>query len=155
MKVLVVEDEDPKLDAILRLLRSLDCDVSIDVARSVKSGLAALKANMPDILLLDMSLPTFDISGSEPGGRPQGFGGIEIVRYVDSIGSELPVVVLSAYEAFSKDGKNIQLKTLGSELARDYPALIRGVVYFDPTRGNWSEDLTRLVSGTIRRMRGL
>lgn len=145
MNALLIEDEDPKLSVILRYIREHHPDLMISIARSVKSGLAALRAVLPDLLLLDMSLPTFDISESEPGGRPQGFGGIEIVRYLDSIDAPVPTIVLSAYEAFSRDGKNIQLKTLGSELMRDYPVLIQGIVYFNPMHGVWGTELSELI----------
>ena len=85
MNVLLIEDEDPKLEGIQKYLRERHPTFHVTVARSVKSGLAALRIQLPDLLLLDMSLPTFDITESEPGGRPQGFGGIEIVRYLDSL----------------------------------------------------------------------
>jgi CheY-like chemotaxis protein len=142
MNVLLVEDEDPKLAPVLRYLEEQHPDLIVSVVRSVKSALAALREQIPDLLLLDMSLPTFDISESEPGGRPQGFGGIEIVRYLDSVDARVPIIVLSAYEAFSRDGKNIQLKTLGSEMMRDYPELIIGIVYFNPIQGIWGKELS-------------
>lgn len=145
MNVLLIEDEDPKLLSILRFLNEIDLSIVIVTARSVKSGLSRLKEALPDILLLDISLPTFDITGEEPGGRPQGFGGIEIIRYLDSLDIAIPVIVVSAYEAFSKDGVNIDLKALALELETDYPELIRGVVYFNPIHGGWSEDLAKLI----------
>lgn len=145
MRVLLIEDEDPKLAGILRYLNEHHPSFEVSVCRSVKTGLASLKSSLPNLLLLDMSLPTFDISEREPGGRPQGFGGIEIVRYLDSIDASVPTIVLSAYEAFARDGKNIQLKTLGSELMRDYPSLISGIVYFNPIHGVWGAELTEAI----------
>lgn len=154
MNVLLVEDEDPKLAPVLRYLGDRHPDLIVSIVRSVKSALEALRKEIPALLLLDMSLPTFDISESEPGGRPQGFGGIEIVRYLDSVDARVPIVVLSAYEAFSRDGKNIQLKTLGSELMRDYPGLIEGIVYFNPIQGVWGHELSDAIERCRLLMRG-
>src|SRR5215208_7034818 len=102
MQVLLIEDEDPKLLSIQKFLGELDPQIVVFTARSVKSGMASLRETRPDLVLLDMSLPTFDISGQEPGGRPQGFGGIELIRYLDAHEIQIPIVVISAYEAFSK-----------------------------------------------------
>ena len=145
MKILLVEDEDPKLAGIQRFLREFDLTIELAVARSVKAGIAELRKDKPDLLLLDMSLPTFEITSTEPGGRPQGFGGIEIVRYLDSVEAIVPTIVVSAYEAFAKDGKNIELKELASELHGEFPAIIRGVVFFNPIHGAWSEELADLI----------
>jgi CheY-like chemotaxis protein len=145
MNVLLVEDEDPKLAGVIHFLEEFHPEIHVAVARSVKSGLESLKTTLPHLLLLDMSLPTFDITAIEPGGRPQGFGGIEVIRYLDSIDTTVPTIVVSGYEAFAKDGKNIELKALASELMRDYPTIIRGVVYFNPLDGEWARDLERLL----------
>jgi CheY-like chemotaxis protein len=78
--ILLVEDEAPKSTHIERFLKNLAPNVVISLAKSVNSAFDALEQNVPDLLLLDMSLPTFDIGDRESGGRPQGFGGIEILR---------------------------------------------------------------------------
>lgn len=145
MNIAIIEDEDPKLDALLQFLESSNLGKNVRVARSVRSGMTLLRDYQPDLLLLDMSLPTFDISANEPGGRPQGYGGIEIIRHLDSSDSSFPIIVVSAYPAFAKDGKNIELKKLAVELMRDYPNLIRGVVYFNPVQENWSDELASLI----------
>jgi CheY-like chemotaxis protein len=146
MNILLVEDEDPKLAGIQKFLKDFGGHLSLEVARSVKAGLESLQLRLPDVLILDMSLPTFDITAIEPGGRPQGFGGIEIIRYLDSLDAQVPTIVVSAYEAFAKDGKNIDLRALEIELVRDFPQLVKGVVYFNPLQADWSGSLRSLLA---------
>jgi CheY-like chemotaxis protein len=151
MNVLLVEDEDPKLDAISRYLREGLPEASVTVARSVKSALYRIQQGNIDLIVLDMSLPTFDISRDESGGRPQGFGGREVIRFLDAEDLMLPVVVVSAYESFSsKGGQNVQLQTLADDLANDFPALIQGVVYFNSSSGSWIEELDRIVKAILK-----
>jgi CheY-like chemotaxis protein len=145
VKILLVEDEDPKLAGIQRFLKDFGAGVDLDTARSVKAGMNRLRARLPDVLILDMSLPTFDITAIEPGGRPQGFGGIEIIRYLDSLDARVFTIVVSAYEAFAKDGKTIDLRALEVELTRDFPDIVKGVVYFNPLDVDWSVDLRALL----------
>ncbi|MDP3859334.1 MAG: hypothetical protein Q8Q73_16390 [Stagnimonas sp.] len=149
MNVLIIEDENTKLEAISRLVSSQRSDLKILAARSVRTGRSAIQADPPACILLDMSLPTFDISASEPGGRPQGNGGIEILRYLDAEELRPIVVIVSAYSAFAKDGRNIGLQAFSDELIGEFPELVKGVVYFDPIQAEWSRELLSLLNKHI------
>lgn len=152
MKVLLIEDEDTKLAPILSFLKSKFPFMVIQIARSVKSGIEALTSEQPELLLLDMSLPTFDISASEPGGRPQGSGGLEIMRYIDMMEMSTPIIVITAYEAFSrKGGRQVDLSLLSEELLEDFPETFKGIVYFNPMFGDWTKDLEILLNTVLQR----
>ncbi len=147
MRVLLVEDEDPKRDAILNFLTKAFPEFKVEMAHSVRTAIASIREARPDMLLLDMSLPTFDIASGEPGGRPQGFGGIEIMRFLEMQEIELPTIVITGYEAFSKsNGQRIGVDTLQKEFTRDFPNFFRGLIYFDPIAGVWDEDLRKIVA---------
>lgn len=72
IKVLIVDDRAEKIAAIRKVLveRCTVVDENIDEARSVSSGLRALKAKFYDLVLLDFLLPQFDDDDtvSENGG---------------------------------------------------------------------------------------
>lgn len=80
LRILVVEDEPP----IRRLLRTSLGAQGYDVleAEDVQSGLAALRRNAVDILILDLGLPGLD--------------GFEMIKQLRESGSALPIIVLSA-----------------------------------------------------------
>lgn len=145
MRVLVVEDEDPKRDNILSTLADKYPEAKATIARSVSSAIKILRSDIPDLILLDMSLPTFDIGGKESGGRPQGFGGIEVLRYIDRFGADVPVIVITAYEAFAKDGQQIDLRVLGKQLTEAHPDNFRGVVHYNSVYETWQEELYNLI----------
>jgi len=96
-----------------------------------------------------MSLPTFDIGPGEPGGRPQGFGGIEVLRYIDRFGLLVPVIVVTAYEAFAREGRQIDLDSLKSQLKTAHPRTFRGVVFYNSLLGAWSEELARAIRDAV------
>lgn len=146
MNVLLVEDEDPKKEAILNFLVKEFPEFHVETARSVRSAVASIRTWKPNILLLDMSLPTFDIAPGEPGGRPQGFGGLEILRFIEMQEIELPTIVITGYEAFPKaNGRCIGCEALRKEFARDFPKFFHGLIYFDPIAGEWDEHFRRLI----------
>jgi CheY-like chemotaxis protein len=146
MNVLLIEDEDTKKTPILSFLGKNYPQMVVRTARSVKSGICALQSEVPDLLLLDMSLPTFDISAAEPGGRPQGSGGLEIMRHIDMLEIHTSVIVVTAYEAFSrKDGRRVDLTVLSKELKEDFPDIYRGIIHFNPMLGDWTQELDVLI----------
>src|SRR4051812_42581245 len=98
MRILLVEDEAPKRDNIRSLLSQMALLEGVQEARSVGSAIRALRSGSFDLILLDMSLPTFDIVAGESGGRPQGFGGVEVLRYMDRFQVTTPAIVVTAFE---------------------------------------------------------
>lgn len=145
-----MEDDDPKRKNILETLKDIAEEAQILEARSVNSALRRLRRESFDLVLLDMSLPSFDVGPSEPGGRPQGFGGIEVLRSMDRLGVRVPVVVITAYEAFPSGGAQITLDALKANLTRAHPKTFHGLVFYNSVFSKWSGDLTALVRGAMK-----
>lgn len=144
MYVLLVEDEDPKRRHLCGYLRQLLPGLELGEARSVRSALLSLETRVPDLMILDMSLPTFDIGPSEGGGRPQGFGGLELMRNMALEDIECPVVVVTGYEAFAKAGGQVGLESLGDEIRASHPKIFKGLLHFNSAYGDWQAGLARV-----------
>jgi CheY-like chemotaxis protein len=146
LNILLVEDEDPKRIHVTTFIQECAVNASIVTAKSVNSALDALEDSVPDLLLLDMSLPTFDVGDGEPGGRPQGFGGIEILRHMTYAGIDCPTLVITGYEAFPREaGKPVDLTQLRRELEDEFPEVFRGILHYNSTFDEWKVDLKRLL----------
>lgn len=151
MNILLIEDEATKASKISAFLNEMSKDTSIQFAKSVTSGIDAIHNDVFDLILLDMSLPTFDISKDEYGGRPQGFGGKEILREMLNYEMATPVIVITAYEAFSENGetgkvKEQTLNEIKEELNSDYPAFYRGIVKYETIFDEWQHQLKNLIN---------
>jgi CheY-like chemotaxis protein len=149
MNILLVEDEDPKRANIVKALNKIRPASQIIEARSVSSAITQLRSTVLDLILLDMSLPTFDIGPGEPGGRPQGFGGIEVLRYIDRFKLMVPVIVITAYEAFAREGRQIDLGALRSQLKAAHPRTFQGVVFYNSLLDAWSEELEKAIVDAV------
>lgn len=148
---LLVEDEGPKLAHIRRFMRESFSNVSVSDARSVSTALDAIDEEVFDLLLLDMSLPTFDVGHGEHGGRPQGFGGIEILRHISMAGLALPTIVLTGYEAFPDEaGTLIDLNTLRARMTEEFPETVVAVVHFNSSLDDWKMSLRPVIERIIR-----
>lgn len=141
MNILLVEDEAPKRENIRLVLDQRFPDRRLIEARSVGSAIRALRTEKFELIILDMSLPTFDIKVGESGGRPQGFGGVEVLRYMDRLDVVAPVIVVTAYPAFSQGDREIDLGALEKTLAKDHPESFKSVVFYNSMFSTWREEL--------------
>lgn len=142
LHLLVVEDEAPKRGHIERLVHEVLPSSRISLARSVNSALDILEESGVDFLLLDMSLPTMDIGDRESGGRPQGFGGIEVLRHMTMAGIACPTLIITGYEGFKREsGATVDLAQLRSELDEEFSAILKGVLHYNSTYDEWKHTL--------------
>jgi CheY-like chemotaxis protein len=136
--ILLVEDEAPKRGHIQSLVNELLPNVRLSEARSVNSALDVHEAGSVDFMLLDMALPTFDISDQEGGGRPQGFGGIEILRHLRMADKQCPTIIITGYEGFKREGGDtVDLQQLRQELDDEFPDILQGVLHYNSTLDDW------------------
>lgn len=147
IQVLLVEDEAPKCMHIQSFLHALSHNLIVVIAKSVTSALDSLEQEVPDLLILDMSLPTFDVTGSESGGRPQGFGGVEILRYMMMDEINCPTIIITGYDAFPREGGGtVDLEQVSSKWMEEFPQLIKGILHYNSTYDEWKNTLKKVLS---------
>jgi len=81
-KVLAIDDDRAVLRLVQKSLEALKVDVV--TAESAQAGLAKLKSEGPDVLLLDIMLP--DSSG------------IELAKEIRAIDAKLPVIFITVHD---------------------------------------------------------
>ncbi|WP_414473225.1 response regulator [Microvirga sp. M2] len=151
MNILMIEDEEVKARRIESAVRKLLPSCQIKVERSVNSGLAALVEFTPDLLLLDMSLTTFSVGPREAGGRPQNFGGIEVLDQMERLELEVPTIIITQFETFRRGSVEISVKTIRAELEQQYKTVFRSLISYNSADARWEKELGRsLMDPTYR-----
>ncbi len=145
MRILVVEDDLYKHDILINFLKKNISTSFILSAKSVSSAIKAINEEVFDFIILDMSLPTFDVSSTESGGKPQGFGGVDILRYLDSLDYSGGVIIVTQFEKFGDRDEEKDLALLRRELLDDFPQLLKAVIYFDSTLKTWQNELRKVI----------
>lgn len=145
MRILIVEDDENKREQIISHLKERDSKCEIIERRSYQSGLKEIVMNSCDVILLDMSMPTYDKSPTESGGRPRPFGGREILNQMESRGLAIPVIVVTQFETFGEDPTTLSLSELDDELRKNHEHIYRGAVYYNTALNNWRDDLADLL----------
>ena len=137
MKILFVEDDDFKTKQVSELIRDILPEVDLTVARSVNMGMKAFKTDEFNLVLLDMSLPSFDKRPGDSGNLPQSFGGMEIMSYVDRFDLSTKVLVITQFEKLGTGSKQMDIVTLKDKLQNEYPSMFLGLIYFSATSDEW------------------
>lgn len=146
--VLIVEDSDAKLASIVVALNN--CLISnIDEAKSVKSALTKLRDARFDLIIADMSLPTYDVKSRERGGTARPFGGIEVFDFLQNRNLTTPVVVVSSYPAIVDGNTSVTLPALAKKLKTDYPQIFAGYVFFDSAYLTWELEMQNLIKEVL------
>lgn len=146
MKILLIEDDPNKQREIRDFLDDyFDSNCSIIERRSFQSGYQELLENQYELLLLDMSMPTFDIEQGESGGRSRPYAGKDILMRLKSKKIILPVIVITQFVRFGERSNYITLNELEEELKNKFSANYLKTVYYQSTSNEWKKLLKEVL----------
>jgi CheY-like chemotaxis protein len=140
MKVLIIDDSDYKLDTLSAFFNKRDATVTI--RRSYQSGLKELLQQPHDLVVLDMTMPTFDKTPTEQGHRFRPYAGLEILSEMKRKKILAPTIIVTQFDTFP-NGED--LETLKAKLKRDFANLYIGTIYYDASSNDGMADLEQLV----------
>lgn len=140
MNVLIIEDDANKLKAIKEFLSHYK-NISCIYKMSFHSGLSELYNFTYDLLLLDMSMPMYDITVQDTGGRPLPLAGRDILFKMRRKHITTKAIVITQYEDF----EGISLSKLDDDLHKNFPSIYIGAVYYNTTHDHWKTQLSTLL----------
>lgn len=149
MRVLIVEDDSIKMERIAVEVRSVFEGVVMEQARSYQSAMQNLVGNAYDLLLLDMSLPLFDITADEDGYQIDAFAGRNILDDMMRNKCIVPTIVVTMFETFGEGDDQMNIGELDSDLQSRYGGFYRGIVYYNTSEVNWRESLRTRIEGAL------
>jgi len=146
MKILIVEDDYDKKKSVTNYILEL-CGQSTEIIEreSLRSGLMELISHDDyDYIILDMSLPNFDINEEEPGGgTPESSAGKEFMEQMNLREISCPVIILTQYSSFERG--SVSLEELKKEFQQNYSIFYKGAVYYNAVTDNWKNELAALI----------
>lgn len=144
MKILLIDDDYTKSERIVDALKNIRPGANVTWRRSFNSGLRELTESTHDIVLLDMSMPTYDISATETGRTFRAFGGEEILNELIRMEIEVKVIIITQFDSFGEGGQFMQLKTLIKHLKDTFPEHYIGTIRFSLLESSWQRELALL-----------
>jgi CheY-like chemotaxis protein len=125
--------------------------VKLLIFGSYQSALRAIEITPPDLIILDMTLPTFDRKPNSREGRMRPLGGYDLMFKMKHRSITSSVVVVTQLETFGEGEDAIGFADITSRCKRDFPDFFLGSVYYDQGGLNWQNDLDALVQPFISR----
>lgn len=148
-RILIVEDNHKKLEKIKFFLETEFSDIELIERTSYNSASKEIALNYEkyDLILLDMSMQTYDISNDESGGEPEPLAGKNILKQIYLRDIPTKVLVVTMYENFV-DGTKI--KQLDLEFNLEYPDNYCGFIFFSHTNFDWSLELKKSINKILQ-----
>lgn len=142
MKILLIEDDDDKLRHVLAFLESKYPTDEIVVRRSFQSGLKELVVAGANVVILDMTMPNYDVATRDTGGRERRYAGVEVLRQMRRRSRFFPTIILTQYEQFEEEGREVTLHELSAQLLSDFEEFLIGTVFYDASGSLWMDELS-------------
>ena len=135
MKVLLIEDNEHKKNLIFSFVEDEFPNIQLELRKSYNSGLRELIKNSDySLILLDMSLPNYDIAPGETGGDFESLAGKYLLNEMYRRDINIKVVIVTMYQ-------NYVDKEFNTGLRENFSNYL-GVIYFnlnDPD--SWKNEL--------------
>lgn len=147
MKILLVEDYAVKAEYVKEFMQKEFPQMEIVHKESYNSASREIFTNHHQycLILLDMTMSTFDVSIDEDGGNPEPIAGCNILDGMFLRGIKTKVIVVTMYRSFD----DLSLSDLHNNLLEQYPENYAGQVSFAIDRTDWQKELKNLINSII------
>ncbi|WP_041590623.1 response regulator transcription factor [Tannerella forsythia] len=142
-RILLVEDYEEKANNILAFLKQEFPDCEVKQCTSYNSAQEEIFEHGSDysLILLDMSMSTYDLSTDASGGLPEPSAGQYILEGMFLREIMTPVIVVTMYNVFGRK----QLAVFDGDLKKDYPQNYKSYVYYSSQKNDWKNHLKRQI----------
>lgn len=144
LKILIVEDDFNKCKQIKESLQKKWRDIYIDEKKSYQSGLKAIINGKYDLIILDMSMPTYD-----DGERFRAFAGRDILYEMQRRKKYTKTIIVTQFEAFGDDNK-VSIEELKESVENNFKDIYMGIIYYNASLLNWKEEIIKIIENIIK-----
>jgi CheY-like chemotaxis protein len=148
-KILIADDNKEKLSNIEEFLKGEFQDINMDFAFSYNSTTKKLKSGDYELLILDMSMPTFDLNDKGSTGVVRPLAGKDIMGKLQYREVNIPVIIITQFDVFGRHSDTVDLNDLIDDLYSSFPENFKGCVFYDPSSNQWCHDLSSKIKEVI------
>lgn len=142
MKILIIEDDEYKANQIGDLINSkFGSAIILTIKQSFQTGMKAIIQEQFDLLLLDMSMPSF-----EGSGRHRAYAGLDILSEMRRKSVQIPTIVVTQYNIFGEGEERKDATQLDKLLREGFSEMYLDMVYYNAKAVNWKEKLADMIN---------
>jgi DNA-binding NarL/FixJ family response regulator len=145
MNIFIIEDDLLKLKKIEDFLYSMLPDAILNNYGSFNSGLRACENSSPDLVILDMALPTFDRQPNKREGRLRPLGGYDLLRKFSLKELSTKAIVVTQLTEFGDGVEEMSFGEISQICLDEFPEIFLGSVYFGQASLEWQNKLQDLI----------
>lgn len=145
MNILIVEDGLYKSERVQEFITSTYEHVDMNIASSYSSGVREIVERSYDLVILDMSLPTFDELKGQGGGERRMYGGLDIARQIKRRNVDCSFLFLTQHQSFTENPKLSKLSDIDDKARFEYGEKYLGCVYYEHAGFKWKDQLKELM----------
>jgi len=141
MKILIVEDDDYKLERLKAFACKEFSEVSVKSSESLKEALEAVATDVYDLIFVDMAIPSHPTLVGQ--GTPVSFntGGLEIIMELSAMGRTDPCVIITQYPDIEISGEYIPLHQVKEKLPDLLECEVLACILYEEDSDDWQHDL--------------
>ena len=143
-RVLIIEDNKNKLKKVKETAMKLLPAASVHDAISYTGGIRRIYEEQWDLILLDMTLPVYDITPHDNGGDRRSTAGKEIMKRMQNRGKIIPTIIITQFDTFGESG--LSISDLNDEFSNDLKEIWKGTVNYVDASKKWQIDLKNIIN---------
>ncbi|MDH5189627.1 MAG: hypothetical protein OEW89_00070 [Gammaproteobacteria bacterium] len=141
MNILVVEDDSFKFSKIETLIENTLGKVKITRFDNIHDTVIYFESNIPDKIILDMSLPSHAAKVGEGSPLSMPAGGIEIILELKSLNMiDIPILILTQYPEIEIENEYYSIDESGIEIKNIYGINNLAVVLYENDSSDWKDE---------------
>lgn len=146
--ILLVEDYDEKANNIIAFLNAEFPDCQVERCTSYNSAQETIfeGSDQFDLILLDMSMTTYDLNTDTSGGKPEPTAGYDILEGMYLRDINTPVIVVTMYNVFGRK----ELAAFHEELLMNYPQNYKSYVFYSSQSNDWKKSLKNSIKEVLK-----
>lgn len=141
-RLLFIEDDENKINEVVDFIQDTSFNFEIDIKMSYQTGLNAILQSSYDVILLDMSMHTFDKTVNETGGEFMQFAGEEILKEMIWNDIVTKTIIVTQYDIIG----DRSLTELKSSWQDEFGSVYLGTVFYRVNETNWKQELSDLLT---------
>lgn len=147
-RILLVEDYEEKAANIIAFLNAEFPNFEVERRTAYNSAQEEIfeNPNKYDLILLDMSMTTYDLSTDASGGKPEPSAGYDILEGMYLRDITTPVIVVTMYNVFGRR----EMSSFHKEFLENYPQNYRSYVFYSSQRNDWKNDLKKKIKEVLK-----
>ena len=129
----------------MNLLKKKYEGIEIEIRDSFRAGLRDIMSNSYDVLLLDMSLPTWERESVRKQEGFERFGGETIMREMKRKNKLIPTIVITMFSEFGMGKSFIDLENLDKHLQLQFNDFYHGYIKYSSSERKWEDELIKVL----------